>query len=127
MYEDTPLRAYWNLDNSPRVWGFGHSALDVLRMFGDSDLKMILNILEVLKRISKGVEQKIDSIVTLSSSISEFDPYDLWIVDGTKGFHKIIYGKSMISQNLTLSRGCSQKLDSALNYRTWIGSPGINL
>ena len=125
VYEQTPLRAYWNLDNSPRVWGFGHSALDVLRMFEeDSGLKMILNHTGNFKEgfqreLNKKLTQLADS---LEFHIAEFDPYDLWIADGTKGFHKIIYGKNMLSQNLTLSSGCSQKLDSALNYQKWISS-----
>ena len=125
VYEETPLRAYWNLDNSPRVWGFGHSALDVLRMFeDDSGLKMILNHTGNFK---EGFQRELNLKLTqladsLEFHIAEFDPYDLWIADGTKGFHKIIYGKNMLSQNLTLSSGCSQKLDSALSYRKWISS-----
>ena len=125
VYQDTPLRAYWNLDNSPRVWGFGHSSLDVLQIFeAEACLQKILNYGGSFK---DGFQRELNKTLTqlahsLEFHIAEFDPYDLWIADGTRGFHKIIYGKNMLSQNLTISNNDCKKLDTALNYKNWIKS-----
>ena len=123
VYQDTPLRAYWNLDNSPRIWGFGHSSLDVLKIFeGDISLQKILKYGGNFK---EGFQRELNKTLTqlahsLEFHIAEFDPYDLWIADGTRGFHKIIMGR-ICSQNLTISNNDCKKR-AALNYKNWIKS-----
>ena len=126
VYPATTLRAYWNLDNVPRVWGFGHSSLDVLQMFPeDADLRSFLHSsggskegfqTELNVRLNKLSDQ-------LDYHILEFDPFDLWIADGAKGFHKIIYGKKMLSLNLGPTHSSfNEKFYSAFGYEKWIQS-----
>ena len=89
----------------PRVWGCGHSSLDVLQIFADdADSRSFLKHARNFKGVFQTELNERLNILSdkLDYHILEFDPFDLWIADGAKGFHKIIYGKKMLSLNLGL-------------------------
>ena len=57
----------------------------------------------------------------LGYHIAEFDPFDLWIGDGAKGFHKIIYGKKMLSLGLVPANSSfSEAFETTFGYERWI-------
>ena len=126
VYPSTNLRAYWNLDDAPRVWGFGHSSLDVLQMFpDDTDLRSFFKCSESFKEgFQRELNVRLNKLSDkLDFHIIEFDPFDLWIADGAKGFHKIIYGKKMISLNIGPTSNSGRKIfDSIFAYEKWIKS-----
>ena len=124
IYSTATLRAYWNLDNAPRVWGFGHSSLDVLKIFpDDADIYHFLKSGEIFKgSFQRELNTRLNKLSDqLDYHILELDPFDLWIADGAKGFHKIIYGKRMLSLNIgPLRESDKEKFCSAFGYEKWI-------
>ena len=124
IYSTATLRAYWNLDNAPRVWGFGHSSLDVLKIFpDDADIYHFLKSGEIFKgSFQRELNTRLNKLSDqLDYHILELDPFDLWIADGAKGFHKIIYGKRMLSLNIgPLREREKEKFCSAFGYEKWI-------
>ena len=126
VYPMTSLRSYWNLDDAPRVWGFGHSSLDVLQMFPeDPSLKEIMNCNAGTKDgFQTALNRRLNELSDgLGYHIAEFDPFDLWIGDGVKGFHKIIYGKKMLSLNFgPADTSLREIFVSTFGYDKWIKS-----
>ncbi len=129
-YAGISLRAFWNLSNEPRVWGFGHRALDVF----DEYLVEFLQYKRGLEKKNKNLklsQTKINNFLnlklpTLENHKIEFSKFDLWICDSVKVAHQIIGGDKLVAfsyvfNNSEISNNLLNKLDF-MNYL----SPAIN-
>ena len=128
IYKATSLRAYWNLSPTPRAWGIGHRACDLMALLPEEKKAMARSIAKNFKDSEDLLQFKMNSffnreaLKNLDQHQIQFDTYDLWICDGLKACHQIISGDMMAGFDYPVKAlGSESKgLKELQNYSDWL-------
>ncbi len=129
VYPGINFRAFWNLSDKPRVWGFGHSTNDITKL----KLNEVLRFMRDPKNTSdQGMINfhQADLNAYLNTYLEgfethkiEFKKYDLWLCDSLKVGHQIISGDKMAGFTYPLMNNVwkvPEETFDKLNYQKYV-------
>ncbi len=97
IYTGSAFRAFWNLSDKPRKWGFGYNAKHIFEKY-NLELNTFIKDKEISgEKISQAsLNAYINQLISDEETHKiEFDKYDLWICDTVKVGHQIISGDKL--------------------------------
>ncbi len=128
-YPGINFRAFWNLSDNPRVWGFGHKINDIIQLKIDE----VVRFMKEPKNISsKGFihfhQREFNAYLNnflneFPTHRAEFNKYDLWICDSLKVAHQVISGDKMAGFTYPLMNNVwkvSQEIHERLDYNKYV-------